>query len=46
MLTEPGRIEAENRQQIMVDFLRAYFREKNVSDWSEFLEEYLRSIDV
>ena len=42
MLTEPGRIEAENRQQIMVDFLRHYFREKNVSEWSEFLEEYLR----
>ena len=31
MLTEPGRIEAENRHQIMVDFLRAYFREKNAS---------------
>ena len=46
MLTEPGRIEAENRHQIMVDFLRAYFREKNASDWSEFLEEYLRSVDV
>ena len=42
MLTEPGRIEAENRQQIMVDFLRHYFREKNAPDWSEFLEEYLR----
>lgn len=45
MLTEPGRIEAENRHQIMVDFLRAYFREKNASDWSEFLEEYLRSVE-
>lgn len=42
MLTEPGRIEAENRQQIMVDFLRHYFREKNAPEWSEFLEEYLR----
>ena len=42
MLTEPGRIEAENRQQIMVDFLRHYFREKNAPDWGEFLEEYLR----
>ena len=46
MLTEPGRIEAENRHQIMVDFLRAYFREKNASDWSDFLEEYLRSVSV
>ena len=42
MLTEPGRIEAKNRQQIMVDFLRHYFREKNAPEWSEFLEEYLR----
>jgi len=42
MLTEPGKTEAESRQQIMVDFLRHYFREKNVSEWSEFLEEYLR----
>ena len=46
MLTEPGRIEAENRHQIMVDFLRAYFHEKNAPEWSDFLEEYLRSIDV
>lgn len=42
MLTEPGKTEAEDRQQIMVDFLRHYFREKNAPDWSEFLEEYLR----
>jgi len=45
MLVEPGRIEAENRQQIMVDFLRHYFREKNAPDWSEFLEEYLHKYD-
>ena len=45
MLTKPGRIEAENRHQIIVDFLRAYFREKNAPGWSEFLEEYLRSIE-
>ena len=44
MLTEPGRIEAENRQQIMVDFLRHYFREKNAPEWSEFLEKYLLKI--
>ena len=42
MLTEPGRIEARKRQHIMVDFLRAYFCEKNVPEWSEFLEKYLR----
>ena len=42
MLTEPGKTEAESRQQIMVDFLHHYFREKNAPEWSEFLEEYLR----
>ena len=41
MLTEPGRVEAGKRQHVMVDFLRAYFREKNMPEWSEFLEEYL-----
>ena len=41
MLTKPGRTEAESRQQIMVDFLHHYFREKNVPKWSEFLEKYL-----
>lgn len=44
MLTEPGRIEARKRQHVMVDFLRAYFREKNVPEWSEFLEGYLLDI--
>ena len=44
MLTEPGRIEARKRQYVMVDFLRAYFREKNVPEWSEFLEGYLLDI--
>lgn len=45
MLAEPGRIETEKRRYIMVDFLRHYFREKNVPEWSEFLEEYLRKYD-
>ena len=44
MLTEPGKTEAESRQQIMVDFLRHYFREKNAPEWSEFLEKYLLKI--
>lgn len=44
MLTEPGRIEARKRQHVMVDFLRAYFREKNVPEWSEFLKGYLLDI--
>lgn len=45
MMTDPGRDEALVRQQTMVTFLRAYFREKNVPEWSDFLEEYLISMD-
>ena len=45
MLTELGRIEAEGCHQIMVDFLSAYFHEKNTPEWSEFLEEYLRNVE-
>ena len=45
MMTDPGRDEALVRQQTMVTFLRAYFREKNVPEWSDFLEEYLTSMD-
>lgn len=41
MLTEPGRKEALIRDDIMVQFLRHYFREYNVPEWSEFLEDYL-----
>ena len=45
MMTDPGRDKALIRQQTMVTFLRAYFREKNVPEWSDFLEEYLTSMD-
>ena len=39
-----AKLVAKNRQQIMVDFLRHYFREKNAPEWSEFLEKYLLKI--
>ena len=45
MMTDPGRDEALIRQQTMVTFLRAYFREKNAPEWGDFLEEYLTSMD-
>ena len=45
MMTDPGRDEALVRQQTMVTFLRAYFREKNAPEWGDFLEEYLTSMD-
>lgn len=44
MLTKPGQKEAEDRHQIMVNFLRHYFREKNAPEWSEFLEKYLEDV--
>ena len=41
MLTEPGRREAETRDDMMVGFLRQYFREQQEPEWSGFLEKYL-----
>lgn len=40
MLTEPGKRESSMRQQIMVDFLNNYFREKDAPEWGRFLDEY------
>ncbi|MDR0449486.1 MAG: HD domain-containing protein [Rickettsiales bacterium] len=42
MLTESGKKEAAARHDFMVEFLRAYFRENNLADWSEYLENYLK----
>ncbi len=41
MLTDPGRAEAQKRDELMVDFLRQYFYEENVPEWSDLLDEYL-----
>ena len=41
MLTEPGRREAEVRDQQMVEFLRAFFREEKASDWEDLLERFI-----
>lgn len=41
MLTKSGKEEAENRHQIVVDFLRHFFDEENAPEWNEYLEEYL-----
>ncbi|MDR1197263.1 MAG: HD domain-containing protein [Candidatus Nomurabacteria bacterium] len=45
MLTDAGRKEAETRHQIMVDFLREFFREENQPAWSEYLERYLANLE-
>ena len=41
MMTEVGKREAKDRHKLMVIFLRQFFKEENVSNWSEFLEEFL-----
>ena len=41
MLTEPGIKEAAVRDAFMIEFLRHYFREQNVEEWSVFLEKHL-----
>lgn len=41
MLTESGREEAKSRHQIMVDFLYHLFDEEDVTEWIEYLDNYL-----
>ncbi|MCL2864991.1 MAG: HD domain-containing protein [Lachnospiraceae bacterium] len=41
MMTKAGRQESEERQRIMVDFLRHFFKEENVPVWEQFLEDFL-----
>jgi uncharacterized protein len=44
MLTESGRKEAEKRRAIMIDFLRNFFEEENVPEWSEYLESFIKNL--
>lgn len=41
MMTDPGKLEAILRNESMISFLRSYFREQNVPEWSKFLERYI-----
>lgn len=41
MMTSSGKEEATERQEIMIDFLRHFFKEENVPEWNEFLNKYL-----
>ena len=40
MFTSSGRREAALRHKVMVDFLRAFFREQKLDDWLDYLENY------
>ena len=41
MLTESGKKEAQERHQIVVDFLYHLFQEENAPEWTEYLNNYL-----
>jgi len=44
MMTESGKKEAIDRNEIMTEFLRHLFKEDNVPEWNEFLENYLKKL--
>ncbi len=41
MLTKSGKHESIERQRIMIDFLKHFFKEENANEWIEFLDKYL-----
>ena len=41
MLTNSGKKEAIERHNIMIEFLYHFFEEENVSDWIDYLNNYL-----
>ncbi len=41
MLTNSGKKDAIERHEIMVEFLYHFFREEDVSEWSQYLDDYL-----
>ena len=41
MLTKSGRLEAEIREKIVIDFLYQLFREENADEWKNYLDHYL-----
>ena len=43
VLTESGKKEAKNRNQIVVDFLYHLFEEDNALEWIDYLNKYLKN---
>lgn len=41
MMTAPGKTEATQRHQFMIDFLMQYFHEEDASEWQKYLKDYL-----
>jgi len=46
MMTDSGREEASKRQKIMIDFLKQFFIECDVPEWSKYLDDYLKKYPV
>lgn len=42
MMTDPGKKEAEQRHQYMVDFLKQFFQEENAREWQNYLNRFLK----
>lgn len=45
MLTESGKKEAIIRHEFIISFLKEFFREENVPEWTEFLNKYLENLE-
>ena len=45
MQTESGKVEAQKRQKIMIQFLNEFFREQGQEKWINFLNNYLQTIN-
>ena len=43
MLTNSGKQEAISRHSIMIEFLYHFFKEENVPEWTEYLDNYINT---
>ena len=43
LMTESGKAEGEKRKKIVIDFLREFFRENYLEDWSNYLEIFIKN---
>lgn len=45
MLTPEGKTESFKRHSIMVDMLYHYFEEEGANEWTNYLNQYLKTED-
>lgn len=46
MMTDAGKQEAAKRQEIMIAFLENLFYEENVPEWSRYLHNYVKELEL